>query len=382
MKYTVDRQRFLDNSKYARKRFNANSLETALEIAKEKTGFTPARKQQNFTIGEVFKLTRADVIKGQKPSTTADFDYWVGRFMKWLVAKQPDCQQWHLLTCEIIEQYLDDYTGQSKGHPLRPIKQAVRFMSRRHRCSNIIEGLKVNSKLQNKPAEVYIEDVVALCGFLKEKHPGLEAGVALQGLAGLQLQEVTRLTWDKVDLEEGLVEISGEVKNEYRNRVIPVCDRVIEALGRIRGSSRRPGKVLEASEYVILSPKGCSFANNWLNYSKLVVKALKEWNPRIDWKPKDLRNCLPTFATIHGLQNDLWEMYIGHAPRSVTARHYVPRLNSVTDGERNALGRQMGIFCLQVTEPLNQAISGESEAKILNFFERDNQRPPAKVQNA
>ena len=40
------------------------------------------------------------------------------------------------------------------------------------------------------------------------------------------------LAWDRVDLERGLIEIRGEVKNEYRNRVIPVCRRVVEALNR------------------------------------------------------------------------------------------------------------------------------------------------------
>lgn len=90
---------------------------------------------------------------------------------------------------------------------------------------------------------------------------------------------------------------------------------------------------------------------------------------------KDLRNCLPTFAVIHGLHNDVWEQYIGHSPKSVTSRHYVPRLSSVSRGQSEALERQMRIFHYHVTEPLDQAILnasvGDSVGGILNIFERE-----------
>ena len=65
-------------------------------------------------------------------------------------------------------------------------------------------------------------------------------------------------------------------------------------------------------------------------------------------KSKDLRNCLPTFAVMQGLLNDVWEQYLGHAPRTVTARHYIPRLASASIGESEALERQMELFSLQV----------------------------------
>jgi len=53
-------------------------------------------------------------------------------------------------------------------------------------------------------------------------------------LTSLQLQGVTRLTEDKVDVTTGLVEISGEVKNDWRCRVVPIPGRVREALLRAR----------------------------------------------------------------------------------------------------------------------------------------------------
>ena len=89
------------------------------------------------------------------------------------------------------------------------------------------------------------------------------------------------------------------------------------------------------------------------------------------WAPKDLRNCLPTFAECQGIQSGIWEQYIGHAPKTVTARHYVPRIASGSFGEADALIHQMELFRFHVIRPLEQALDAGSEGRILNFFERE-----------
>lgn len=79
---------------------------------------------------------------------------------------------------------------------------------------------------------------------------------------------------------------------------------------------------------------------------------MKKWNTHIEWAPKDLRNCLPTFATMNGIHGTIWEQYIGHAPETVTDRHYVPRLAGRTPGESSALDRHMDLFRRFVTGPI------------------------------
>ncbi len=64
------------------------------------------------------------------------------------------------------------------------------------------------------------------------ENPWPESGVAFQALAGLRVTEAIRLTWDRVDLEAGLIEISGITKTDSSKRVIPVAVRVLEALKR------------------------------------------------------------------------------------------------------------------------------------------------------
>jgi integrase len=64
-------------------------------------------------------------------------------------------------------------------------------------------------------------------------------GVGLQGLCGLQLQEVLRLTWDRVDLQSETITIEEDrrhdpsvsgVKNEHRVRKLPLPKLVVQIL--------------------------------------------------------------------------------------------------------------------------------------------------------
>ncbi len=174
-----------------------------------------------------------------------------------------------------------------------------------------------------------------------------------RGPAGLQLLEALRLTWDRVDLERGLVEISGEVKNEYRNRVIPICKKVQDAL--LCAKSRAEEGAAKETDVVVVGERGFPYAD-FTSYSTRMRKALRAWNPTCSWAPKDLRNCLPSFATAEGIQGTVWEQYIGHAPKSVTDRHYVPRLASNTSGEERALEKQIALFRQLVIRPLEDAI--------------------------
>lgn len=358
---------------YGRRRFNAQDTETAIQQAPIIAGLEQGQTYiKPITLKEAFEMTLNNAKRGK--SSRRDWLYNVERFLKWLLVEHPDCIHWHLLTRQIIREYLSNYDDKSdtmKRLSLQPIIQTSRFMSSEYDFKDVTTNLRVGQKLLKKPAMVYLSDVLDFCDYLAKENPRLEVGVALQGLAGLQLQEATRLVWDKVDLQRGLIEISGVVKNEYRNRVIPICSRVREALKRVKELSIKvvTGRIIDLNNTVIKNRCGGAFGENWINYSKEVRAIQKEWNPEVDWKVKDLRNCLMTFATINGLMNNVWEQYIGHAPKGITERHYVPRLAFVSRGEEEQLERQMNIFREQVIKPLEEEI-GKNQGEILNNFER------------
>ena len=299
------------------------------------------------------------------------------RFMEWIAASYEECCLWSQITRAMVREYIaSHFTNCSANRTclaMQPITQTAGFMAREHQIPNVAEKLGIGAKLVRPPRFVHLDDVVSFVDWNRENEAEIEPGVALQGLAGLSILEALRLTWQNVDMAHGLIEITGEVKNAYRNRVIPICLRVVEALER--SFARQVGvKVRELSAPVVAAPSGGSYADgidSWKHYTRRVKQQLTRWNPKIDWATKDLRNRLPTFAVSNGLQGDLWEQYIGHAPRSVTGRHYVPRLAAVSRGEEAELERQMNLFRNQVVKPLESSMSGANGAQILNFFEQN-----------
>ena len=357
---------------YGRRRFNAESVESTLKKAPVFAGLEAGRSNpRQIKISDAFEMALKSASSGK--TSRGDWFYWVERFVGWLDKNYPNHTHWHMLTRPIIREYLSNFVGKStytKKHAVQPVEQASRFMYLDFGFTDFAANLGISTKLEASPKAVYLADLVEFVDFLKKLDSGLEVGACLLGLAGLRLQEATQLRWNRVDTKQGLIEISGKTKNEYSNRVIPVCGRVIEALERAYNQkSEKRSKIQEVRSYVLIEKEGLGYTD-WRNYSKEMRNSLKSWNPRIDWKPKDLRNCLPTFAVTKGLLNDVWEQYIGHAPRTITARHYIPRLASVSYGEKDALERQMDLFRLQVVEPLEEAIVEKSEVKILNFFEQ------------
>lgn len=365
--------RWRKSGKWMARRFDAPTVKAALEMAPKKAGLVVSHQQESFRLSEAFNEALGQTKRGERAKK--DWNDEVRRFMKWLHDHYPECTHWHMLDRRIIREYLSGMDGaadHTKRLRLQPVKQTSRYMNAEYDYPDVAANLKTGTKLKKTPPMVRLPDVVSFLDFLRDNHPNLEPGAALQGLAGLQLQEATRLTWDKIDLDHGLVEISGEVKNEYRNRVIPVADRVLEALRRAHQcheQAKAKAKIRPVWDHVLLSSKGLPYdEGSWFNYSKDVSAAMREWSAGIDWMPKDLRNCLPTFSATEGISNVVWEQYIGHAPHTVTATNYIPRLGARSKGEREALGEQMAIFFQHVVEPVNKAVRGEGK-KRLNFFE-------------
>ncbi len=337
---------------YLRRRFHAPSLQHALEAAPVVAGLEKSPEERNrISLADAFSMALQNTNRRER--SRLDWAKAVDKFMTWLRKHHPLCTHWGMMTRQILREYLNGcYAGKSANYrrlQMQPLLQTAAFMHREYEFSAIGECLGIGSKLKTLPRTVYLEDVISFCDFLRDRKSHLEVGACLQGLAGLQLLEALRLTWKNVDLECGLIEITGEVKNQYRNRVIPVCGRVLDALKR--ANERRTsgvGKVRPVVDCVVVGARGM-FYEDQPSYSRQMRAALLVWNAQCDWAPKDLRNCLPTFAKMEGVHGTLWEQYIGHAPSTITERHYVPRLACRTPGEKTALERQMEIFRRLVT---------------------------------
>ncbi len=362
---------------YLRRRFHAPSLNHALEAAPVVAGLEKSPEERNqISLADAFAMALKNT--NRREASRKEWIRNTDKFLTWLRKKHPLCTHWGVVTRQTIREYLATFDGLSDNHKrlsLQPVLQTAGYMYREHGFSNVGERMGIGSRLKNPPRIVYLEDVLSFCDFLRQESSHLEVGVALQGLAGLQLQEALRLTWRKVDLEHGLLEVSGEVKNEYRNRVIPACRRVLEAIRweAERRAKSDPKKVVPVVDHVVVGIEGFGYEDH-RSYSRQVRAALKRWNKANDWAPKDLRNCLPTFAKIQGIHGTIWEQYIGHAPETVTERHYVPRLAGRTLGEKNALGRQMDLFRRFVTGQIDAFDPAAGACNILHPHPAEGQK--------
>jgi len=103
----------------------------------------------------------------------------------------------------------------------------------------------------------------------------------------------------------------------------------MRSLARRRDSPRRADEqrrereaetsLVELDSHVVVGTDGLGYTDH-RSYGRKVRESLRAWNPNLAWPPKDLRNCLITFAEECGLQLNLIEQYIGHAAKSVSRR--------------------------------------------------------------
>ena len=363
---------------YARRRFTAETKEEALELAPVIAGLKSPRSKRRTSMKLLDAFEETFSKSNRRPSSIKDWRYQVYRFLAWIADEYPLISEWGDLDGLILSEYLDTFTG--KAHHTRrlaiqPITQTAHYMSRIYDYPLV--QCQIGKAPKGETKTVHLVDVLDFLSFVRSHpdHSHYEVGIALQSLAGLQLQEATRLTWDRVRLDIETIEISGEVKNEFRLRAIPVVSYVVGALERAAAYQKRKGF---RQDHIQATKMGLFYSGTqYREYSKGVKQAITAWNPKVDWKPKDLRNTLETWSSRSGLRNDIWERYVGHALSNPIAEAYVSKMaktiHPATRGEEAQLMDDLEVYRKQVIHPLEEA--------ICNFLQLAEQ-PNGQVANA
>jgi len=230
-------------------------------------------------------------------------------------------------TRKTIQHYLEPVHGASRW--------AVKHTNGRYR--DFFEGFHMGKKIgqplkyASKKTKEYltITQVVDLLEWMKDQPKSIDLlpTVALQGLCGLQLQEATRLTWDRVDLVNGTVTIEADyrhdprtagIKNSSRVRRLPVPSLVLKILQEACDHQRRPS----GDQRIINVP-------SWKAYCSRLTHILKAWNPECHLPPSDLRNTLPTEFNNRGWMTVWFRRYFGHAPANQMERAYLADHNGI-----------------------------------------------------
>jgi integrase len=281
-------------------------------------------------------MNRALDVANGEPYHRATLKKHGGYFTAW--CKKNRIRHWKDLKPEHLEAYAKFQLARGCSrktvlHYLEPIRIADRWTGKNETsCVNRIWlDFRLPPKLGkalrygDRKRRVYlpISSLVELLDCLRghKFETTLIAGVALQGLCGLQLQEASRLTWDRVDLQSGTIIIEEDrrndpriagVKNEHRVRKLPLPRMVDHILANLWRS--KPSR--EGSDLVIDVP-------SWNAYSHRVERMLKAWKPAYRIPPKDLRNTLPTEAEKGGWMSIWVRRYFGHAPATMIERSYL-----------------------------------------------------------
>ena len=88
---------------------------------------------------------------------------------------------------------------------------------------------------------------------------------------------------------------------------------------------------------------------------------MRKWNKDLDIAPKDWRNVVITHAKLKGYDGSVLESYVGHSPRSISDKHYFPRLSSIqthSRGQEQMLMKVKEIFTEHVVRYLEEDVRG------------------------
>ena len=321
-------------------RFDASSLEDALREAERILGYPPPETAISLKPDDVF--TRWLESRNCSPKTQRDYRNYIASFLGW-IDKRGDLPQFSEIRLEHLQAYAnhlhrEGYAQDSIRLYLFPLVSTFRWAAAN--WPGEIQDVSVGLQKPRQARTKYKADVAPsltfreVCEFLDfledpEKAPEgykIILGVALQGLAGLRLTEVLRLTHDK--LVKDTLTVEGVVKNSASIRRIPLPALVLDLISEYRNSI-----IDRFTTYMDLTA-----------YSKAVSSHLVAWGSEIS--PRELRRTIPTEFRVRGFHGWTTERYLGHAVSTVTDRHYV----ALAEGKSIQLMRD------QVVRPINRTL--------------------------
>ena len=111
---------------------------------------------------------------------------------------------------------------------------------------------------------------------------------------------------------------------------------------------------------LVVNHKGEPYSQ-YNSYSRLLKRAMRKWNPDLDIAPKDWRNVVITHAKLNNYDGSFLECYVGHSPRSISEKHYFPRLTGIqihSRGQEQALKKVKEVFTEHVVKYLEEDMRG------------------------
>jgi integrase len=309
-----------------RKKFKATSLEEAVEKAAHCFfGHTGANPVSHITISDCFLEWRKRLSCGE---ATIKTDYWprVRQFVRW--ADSHGLTFWSELRLQHLQQYANDAAESGNSRSTINLKTRVVSMTARwaalnwpEQCQDFTQGFRApkgregNRRLRRD--SLSLEDAAMFLLFLRDRPYGwnILPGVALCALCSIRLSEVRKLRWADVDLEPGLVRITGrDVKTVHSDRTIPIPGLIRDILDEAK-RRQRP----RSTDAVLVTNKRASYWKTFTRYRN-------KWRPGLNVEPNGLRRVLRSEWFKRRWHADSLAVYRGHKPPNASAvdwNHYI-----------------------------------------------------------
>lgn len=129
-------------------------------------------------------------------------------------------------TRKTMQESKEDLSNLTKNNHRTALKAFFEFCHKRGYVSenpiNKIEKLKVKPK----EPEVFTVSETRRILNLTEANSDLRAYIAIGAFAGLRRAEILRLTWDKIDLSDKTITLSGDITKTSQRRIVDISDNL------------------------------------------------------------------------------------------------------------------------------------------------------------
>jgi site-specific recombinase XerC len=163
-------------------------------------------------------------------------------------------------------------------------------------------------------------DTRSLFEQMRESRPEMVAGLALGFFAGIRTEEISRVFWHMIDLENAEIHLPAEVSKTAESRIIPLEENAIEWL--LQQTGKKTGRVLP----------GDTDYRAKRRFEKARLDASKAAG--VEWKQNAARHSFGSYhARLRGSEHETFTA-MGHSDIRTFRKHY--RNTNITQAECKA----------------------------------------------
>ncbi|WP_396259960.1 tyrosine-type recombinase/integrase [Haloferula sp. A504] len=181
-------------------------------------------------------------------------------------------------------------------------------------CQN--NPMRKTSRARKKPQPVEIFSADDLRVILENAPEELLPALAIGGLAGIRVAEISKLDWSEINFDKGHIEVAAENSKTASRRFVPMEPALRAWLKKV---ARVSGPVTQKRLDERLS-----------EYRKILRKEQKDddgvvLRPAVHWKDNGLRHSYGSYAIAREESADRVALWMGHTSAAVTFAHYQER---------------------------------------------------------